>query len=131
MSEKSISNCHTVDAKKWRKFLLGYLHRGEISLAGAAWIAGVRRQTVFYWCIQAGISIKEAELARLVELRRRGRVWMLKEASANHGAMAKKKKTKKQLREEAIASKIAWDLKQERKAAAKARAKQTTMAEYW
>ena len=121
MSEKSISNSQKVDAKKWRPFLLGYLRRGEVSLAGAAWIAGVRRQTVFYWCLKAGISIKEAELSYLIGIRQRGRVWMLKEASPGTIGKAKKKKTKKQLREEAIAGKIAWDLKQERKAKANGR----------
>ncbi len=92
---------------KVRAFLLPRLRRGELNMTQAAWIAGISKQAVWRWCERARIDIKRAEHERLMDLRLQLHRWIIKEPIKP----ALQRRSKAELRKEAIASKIAWDLK--------------------
>lgn len=82
------------------------LRRGEIGVSAAAWIAGVAKSSVVYWCRQAGIRPKEAEHARLMKTRAEGERWMEGKA-ATHPLGPRR--SKGALRAEADHAKRDWD----------------------
>ncbi len=68
----SLTIVRMTELARWRSFLLSRLRRGEISVTGAAWIAGVSKQAVSRWCSEAGIRVKESERAHWLQIRHQG-----------------------------------------------------------
>jgi hypothetical protein len=89
-----------------KEFLLPRLRRGELNLTQAAWVSGATKQAVWYWCLDAGIRIKEAEHRRLVKLRSEMHRWVAGEPLPQDRP---KRVTKASLRAEADAAKQGWD----------------------
>jgi len=66
-------------AQTWKRFLSGPLKRGEINITEAAWIAGVSRQSVLRWCTAMGIRVADERHKYLLDIKKRGERWMMKQ----------------------------------------------------